>query len=50
LCRAHHAKITAAQAKARAQARQIAREKLKANETKKKKSKTGEKPVAKKVK
>ena len=54
LCRAHHAKITAVQAKARAQARQIAREKLKATETKKKKSKTGEKtgekPVAKKVK
>jgi len=39
LCRAHHAKVTAAQAKARAQARQIAREKLKATETKKKKSK-----------
>ena len=28
LCRAHHAKVTAAQAKARAQARQIVREKL----------------------
>ena len=50
LCRAHHAKITAAQAKARAQARQIAREKLKATETKKKKSKTGEKTGEKTVK
>ena len=50
LCRAHHAKITAAQAKARAQARQIAREKLKATETKKKKSKTGEKTVKKPLK
>jgi hypothetical protein len=35
LCRAHHAKITAAQAKARA----AARAKLKASETNKKKSK-----------
>jgi hypothetical protein len=35
LCRAHHAKVTAAQAKARA----AARAKLKATETKKKKSK-----------
>ena len=50
LCRAHHAKVTAAQAKARAQARQIAREKLKATETKKKKSKTGEKTGEKTVK
>ena len=50
LCRAHHAKITAAQAKARAQARQNAREKLKATETKKKKSKTGEKTGEKTVK
>ena len=50
LCRAHHAKITAAQAKARAQARQIAREKPKATETKKKKSRTGEKTGEKTVK
>ena len=50
LCRAHHAKVTAAQAKARAQARQVAREKLKATEMKKKKSKTGEKPVKKPLK
>ena len=50
LCRAHHAKVTAAQAKARAQARQVAREKLKATETKKKKSKTGEKTVKKPLK
>ena len=50
LCRAHHAKVTAAQAKARAQARQVAREKLKATETKKKKSKTGEKTGEKTVK
>jgi len=50
LCRAHHAKVTAAQAKARAQARQIAREKPKATETKKKKSRTGEKAGEKTVK
>jgi len=47
LCRAHHAKVTAAQAKARAQARQIAREKLAAE---KKTNKPVKKTVTKKSK